>query len=58
MVNQKTIEEIYQKKSQHEHILLRPDTYVGSIEPTESEFWVLNDDETQFLFEKITFIPG
>ena len=25
--NKKTIEEIYQKKSQLEHILLRPDTY-------------------------------
>ena len=28
----KTIEQIYQKKSQLEHILLRPDTYVGSTE--------------------------
>ncbi|OTF71002.1 hypothetical protein BLA29_014025, partial [Euroglyphus maynei] len=26
------IEEIYQKKSQLEHILLRPDTYIGSVE--------------------------
>jgi DNA topoisomerase-2 len=26
----KAIEEIYQKKSQLEHILLRPDTYIGS----------------------------
>lgn len=28
----KTIEETYQKKTQLEHILLRPDAYVGSIE--------------------------
>ena len=26
------IEKIYQKKSQLEHILLRPDTYIGSVE--------------------------
>lgn len=26
------IEDIYQKKSQLEHILLRPDTYIGSVE--------------------------
>ena len=26
----KTVEQIYQKKTQVEHILLRPDTYVGS----------------------------
>ncbi|EFO86230.1 CRE-TOP-2 protein [Caenorhabditis remanei] len=29
------IEDIYQKKSQLEHILLRPDTYIGSVEYTE-----------------------
>lgn len=27
-----SIERIYQKKSQIEHILLRPDTYIGSVE--------------------------
>ena len=27
-----SVERIYQKKSQHEHILLRPDTYIGSVE--------------------------
>ncbi len=26
------IEQIYQKKTQLEHILLRPDTYIGSVE--------------------------
>lgn len=26
------IEDIYQKKTQLEHILLRPDTYIGSVE--------------------------
>ena len=26
------VEEIYQKKSQLEHIFLRPDSYIGSIE--------------------------
>ena len=26
-----TVEEIYQKKSQLEHILLRPDTYIGNL---------------------------
>jgi len=26
------IEKVYQKKTQLEHILLRPDTYIGSVE--------------------------
>lgn len=30
-----SIERIYQKKSQLEHILLRPDTYIGSVEKTK-----------------------
>lgn len=29
-----SVERIYQKKTQLEHILLRPDTYVGSVEHT------------------------
>ena len=28
-----SVERIYQKKTQLEHILLRPDTYIGSVEP-------------------------
>lgn len=28
-----SIERIYQRKTQLEHILLRPDTYIGSVEP-------------------------
>lgn len=33
--NADDIENIYQKKTQLEHILLRPDTYVGSVEMYE-----------------------
>ncbi|KAI8924994.1 DNA topoisomerase [Entophlyctis helioformis] len=40
----KTIEEIYQKKSQVEHILLRPDSYIGSIEMTPQPLWILEND--------------
>ena len=32
MVSNQTIEQMYQKKTQLEHILLRPDTYIGSVE--------------------------
>ncbi len=30
-----SVERIYQKKTQLEHILLRPDTYIGSVERTD-----------------------
>jgi hypothetical protein len=35
------VEAIYQKKSPTEHILLRPDSYVGSIQQTVTDTWVL-----------------
>jgi DNA topoisomerase-2 len=56
--NGNTIEQRYQKKTQHEHILLRPDTYVGSLEKTLQWFWVLNPSENQFLFTKLEFVPA
>lgn len=28
-----SVERVYQKKTQLEHILLRPDSYIGSVEP-------------------------
>ena len=34
------IEQIYQKKTQLEHILLRPDTYIGSIETYQQMLWI------------------
>jgi len=31
---------VYQKKSQLEHVLLRPDTYIGSVEKQSAPMWV------------------
>ncbi|KAF1329649.1 DNA topoisomerase 2, partial [Globisporangium splendens] len=53
-----SIEQIYQKKTQLEHILLRPDTYVGSIEPVTQNMWVFDDEKKKMEMRKITFVPG
>ncbi|KAH7527912.1 hypothetical protein FEM48_Zijuj05G0016600 [Ziziphus jujuba var. spinosa] len=52
----KTIEEMYQKKSQLEHILLRPDTYIGSIEKHTQTLWVYQNDE--MVHRSVTYVPG
>ena len=52
----KAIEEIYQKKTQLEHILLRPDTYIGSTEKQQQKMWV--HDGTQLVLEEIEYVPG
>ena len=54
----KTIEQIYQKKSQLEHILLRPDTYIGSVEHDRQQLWVFDNSTQKFDFKWIHFVPG
>uniref|UniRef100_A0ACD5TW45 Uncharacterized protein n=1 Tax=Avena sativa TaxID=4498 RepID=A0ACD5TW45_AVESA len=53
---EKTIEEMYQKKTQLEHILLRPDTYVGSIEKHKQQLWVYEGGA--MVNREISFVPG
>ncbi|KAI1437968.1 DNA topoisomerase [Xylaria sp. CBS 124048] len=55
----KTATETYQKLTQLEHILKRPDTYIGSVERTEQPMWVFNRETTQMeLRPKVGFVPG
>ena len=54
----KTIEEMYQKKTQLEHILLRPDTYVGSIEKHTQTLWVYDDINHEMVHRPVTYVPG
>ena len=46
----------YDKKSPREHILLRPDTYIGDIEPTTEKMWIWK--ESKIVKEDITYTPG
>ena len=41
------VEQIYQKKTQLEHILLRPDTYIGSVEEIAQPLWVFENDKVE-----------
>lgn len=58
----KSIEEKYQKKNLHEHILHSPDTYIGSIEDKTCNMWVFNkdskDNEAKIIFKEISYVPG
>mmetsp|Transcript_13500 Transcript_13500/g.29330 ORF Transcript_13500/g.29330 Transcript_13500/m.29330 type:complete len:1434 (+) Transcript_13500:96-4397(+) len=56
--SKKTIEETYQKKTQLEHILLRPDTYIGSVESVTQPMWVLNAETQRIQQKEMTFTPG
>jgi DNA topoisomerase-2 len=52
----KALEEIYQKKTQLEHILLRPDTYIGSTEKQQQQMWV--HDGGKMSLQQISYVPG
>lgn len=52
-----SIERIYQKKTQLEHILLRPDTYIGSVESVTQQMWVY-DEDTGINYREVTYVPG
>lgn len=53
-----SVERIYQKKTQLEHILLRPDTYIGSVEPVTQTMWVYDEDGKCMVNREVTYVPG
>ena len=48
----------YQRKTDKQHILDNPDTYIGSVENVDAYMWIF-DNETQKIIQKnIEYIPG
>ncbi|RSL58043.1 hypothetical protein CEP54_008031 [Fusarium duplospermum] len=54
----KTATETYQKLSQLEHIIKRPDTYIGSVEMTQQTMWVYNKETSLMEYRPVSFVPG
>ena len=52
------VEQVYQKKSQLEHILLRPDSYIGSVEKIEDKLWIFDENLDKFVLKTISYVPG
>ena len=48
----------YQQKTDKQHILDNPDTYIGSVEEVDSDLWILNSDENKIIEKNIKYIPG
>ncbi|KRH91943.1 DNA topoisomerase type II, partial [Pseudoloma neurophilia] len=56
MVKNKTIEELYQKKTPIEHILLRPETYIGPVDQHTQQMYILQGD--RIISKEINYVPG
>jgi DNA topoisomerase-2 len=48
----------YQKKTDKQHILDNPDTYIGSIENVDENIWVFDDAADKVVNNPIHYIPG
>ncbi len=56
--NAKSEAEKYDKKTPREHVLIRPDTYIGDIEPTSEDIWIYSVDDKCMVKQKISYTPG
>lgn len=54
----KTVEETFKKKTQLEHIIDIPDTYIGSIEKTDIDTWIFDEENEKIIYKNIKYIPG
>ena len=48
----------YDKKTPREHVLARPDTYIGDKEITTDVMDVYNEEKNIIVSEKIKYVPG
>lgn len=54
----KSVEEIYQKKTPIEHVLIRPDTYVGSVQPETRSMFVWCSKKQRIIRRDVNYVPG
>lgn len=48
----------YQKKTDREHILDNPDTYIGSVEHVDASMYVFDEQAGHIMLRTIEYIPG
>ena len=48
----------YQQKTDRDHILDNPDTYIGSVEHVDSHMWIFDNELNKIIEKNINYIPG
>lgn len=54
----RNVEDKFKKVTQVEHILMRPDSYIGSVEQQIERLWVYDKEEQKLVFKEIKYVPG
>ncbi|KAI6238589.1 DNA topoisomerase 2 [Aphelenchoides fujianensis] len=58
-LNEPSVEDTYKKVTQLEHVLLRPDTYVGSVELTDPDtMWVYDPESDKLVEREVRYVPA
>jgi DNA topoisomerase II len=47
-----------QQKTDKQHILDNPDTYIGSVESIDADMWIMNESDDKIIEKNINYIPG
>ena len=48
----------YQQKTDKQHILDNPDTYIGSVEKVDADIWVFDEETQRIVLKEIEYVPG
>ncbi|KAG8904381.1 DNA topoisomerase 2, partial [Tulasnella sp. 403] len=54
----KTASEMYQQLTPIEHILKRPDSYIGSVETHTDKLWVYDSKSGRMVLRDVKYVPG
>ena len=58
MSNVPNLAKQYQRKTDKQHILDNPDTYIGSVENVDANMWIYDDSSERIVQKTIEYIPG
>jgi DNA gyrase/topoisomerase IV subunit B len=58
MASNKVLSEQYQKKTDKQHILDNPDTYIGSVENVDADLWVYDQSADCIVNRPMHYVPG
>ena len=47
-----------QQKTDKQHILDNPDTYIGSVESIDADMWIMSENDEKIVQKNINYIPG
>jgi len=58
MTEETTLANKYQQKTDKQHILDNPDTYIGSVENVDAQTWILSEDSQRIYEKNICYVPA